>query len=56
MSARNLTTKQLRLISAEIADQEITMEGFARNQCKYRRVGSFSTLEAIASDVPDSQM
>jgi hypothetical protein len=54
MSARNPTAKNLRFISAKIADQEFCMEGFAPNQCKSWRIGAFRTPEAIASDVPDS--
>ena len=56
MSTRNLTAKNLLLISAEIAGQEIQMDIFAYSQCKSRHVGAFKTPEAIASDVPDSRI
>ena len=60
VSARNeypkLNRLNLRLISAEIADQEIHMDIFTDSPCKSRSVGAFRTPERIASDVPDSRV
>jgi hypothetical protein len=60
VSARNEYPKcnrlNLRLISAEIAGQEIQMDIIAYSQRKSRHVGAFETPAAIASDVPESRI
>ena len=55
MSGRKLEAGNLRVISSEIADQEICMDRFIDNEFKSRRIGAFRTQEANALDVADSR-